>query len=197
MLLRTIFSSCALLLALTGTTYAIAGETPMPVDPAPDANAIKPGLTVNYYYAYYDWIDEVMEAAREEQPDPGAILPALDYHTGQDKVLTSDKFNGVGAHIRGLINLDETGRYNFVAESNDGVHIVLGGALLLQDGDVHADRYSDIATATIAKAGWYPLEVHYFEKKNTATLRLLWRKPSMNEGAEMIIVPAAAYGHTP
>ena len=50
-----------------------------------------------------------------------------------------------GARIRGRIRLDQPGRYRFAAVSNDGVSVRIGGALLIEDPDVHADRQSPTA----------------------------------------------------
>jgi hypothetical protein len=50
------------------------------------------------------------------------------------------------------------------------------------------------AELNIAAAGWYKLEVSYFERKSTSTLQLYWQPPG---GTEFVIVPAAAYGYAP
>ena len=45
---------------------------------------------------------------------------------------------------------------------------------------------------TIEEAGWYPITVLYFEKKNTSTLQLYWLKPT-DEPGPMFIVPAESF----
>ena len=186
----------ALTLALTGAGPAAAQDPqPAPAAPQPSADALQPGLTVDYYYGYFNWIDELLDTVASSDPDPGPPLPLLDYQTGTEKVLTSNKDNGVGAHIRGLLYFDEPGEYSLVAQSNDGVRIVLGGVKIIEDPDVHSDQYSRIVNVDIPAPAWYPLEVHYFEKKNTSTLKLLWRKPSSPKDAEMTVIPAQSYAH--
>ncbi len=44
----------------------------------------------------------------------------------------------------------------------------------------------------IEQAGWYPLEVLYFEKKNTSTVQLRWSPPG---GVGFTAVPASAFKH--
>jgi hypothetical protein len=67
-----------------------------------------------------------------------------------------------------------------------------GGEQILDDPDVHADRFSDPAWVTIEEAGRYPITVLYFEKKNTSTLQLYWLKPT-DEPGPMFIVPAESF----
>ena len=84
--------------------------------------------------------------------------------------------------------------YIFAAQSNDGLSVDIGGKTVVYDPDVHADRYSQPVEVEIKTAGWYPLDVWYFERKNTSTLRLYWLKPDEEEGS-MTIVPKDVFGH--
>lgn len=178
-------------------TALAADPQPIALSPQPAAQALKPGLTVDYYYGYFNWIDELLDAVSSQDPDPGPVLPMLNYRTGSENVLTSKKDDGVGARILGLIHFDEAGEYALVTQSNDGVRVVVGGVRIIEDPDVHSDQYSRIANISISEPGWFPLEIHYFEKKNTSTLKLLWKKPSSAKDADMTVVPAQAYAHLP
>jgi len=185
---------CGLL--LTVLAAAAAGAEPLRAPlPAAEGAALEPGLAVDYYYGYYRWIDELEERIGEGDAEPGAPLPALDYQTGTGKVLSSPRSNGVGARIRGYLHLAEPGAYTLVVQSNDGVRLTLAGERLIEDPDVHADRYSRPVTVEVAEPGWYPLEVLYFERKNTSTLRLFWRPPSAPADADMSLVPATVFAH--
>ena len=183
-----------LLLAASLSSHG-SDPAPAPANPQPDAAQLSPGLAVNYYYDYYEWVDELVSSVANRDPDPGKPLPLLDYRTGTGKVLTSDKSDGVGAHITGYLHLDAEGEYSLVAMSNDGVRVVLGGVRIIEDPDVHSDQFSRIVNINVTQAGWYPLEVHYFEKKNTSTLKLLWRRPGSPADAEMTVIPAEYYAH--
>jgi hypothetical protein len=111
-------------------------------------------------------------------------------------VLTSDGDDGVGAEITGLIHLAEPGFYSFAVRSNDGFRLWIGGEQILEDPDVHADRYSDIAEFQVTTPGWYPLRMLYFERKNTSTLELYWLPPSLDVDS-MPLVPAEVLAHQP
>ena len=79
--------------------------------------------------------------------------------------------------IAGYIHLDRKGQYAFVFASNDGVRLEIGGKRILQDPDVHSDRFSDtgyfdVKTPGWYPPGWYPIAVRYFERRNTSTLAL-------------------------
>lgn len=186
-----------LAVALSFCASAAASDpTPEPANPQPVASALKPGLSVDYYYAIFDWIDELVSVMANGEPDPGESLPNLDYRTGEGNVLSSKKTDGVGAHIRGFLHFDEPGEYSLVAFSNDGVRVALGGVRIIEDPDVHYDQYSRIVNIPVAQPGWYPLEIHYFEKRNTSTLKLLWTRPGSPVDAEMVVIPAKYYAHT-
>jgi hypothetical protein len=182
--------AAALALLLAGAP-AVAGSFSdlKPAAPQPAEGAVAPGLVVNYVFALVHHVDEIEAQGPGE---PGAPLPQLDYRSGAGTVLTSDKTDGVGALIGGLIRFPEPGRWLLAAQSNDGLRVRLAGAVVIEDPDVHADRYSENAEINIAEPGWYEIRITYFERKNTSTLQLYWQPPGA-DGFE--IVPAAAFGH--
>jgi len=186
-----------LAVALFFCSNATASDpAPAPANPQPAASTLAPGLSVDYYYAIFDWIDELVSAMNYGEPDPGEPLPSLDYRTGENNVLSSKRTDGVGAHIRGFLHLDEPGEYSLVAFSNDGVRVKLGGVRIIEDPDVHYDQYSRIVNIPVTQPGWYPLEIHYFEKRNTSTLKLLWTRPGSPVDAEMVVIPPKYYART-
>ncbi len=179
-------------LTISGASAAVSGieaASPQPAD-----GSLKPGLSVVYYRHMFRNVDEIPDWAKYRDGKPGKPLHSLNYRTGLDTVLTSDGEDGVGAHIKGFIKFEAVGTYTFATHSNDGVRLSIGGKMILEDPDVHADRYSDPVEVEIGSAGWYPLEVLYFERKNTSTLQLFWLQPDDEEGS-MSLVPAEVYGH--
>ena len=84
------------------------------------------------------------------------------------------------------------GEYVLAFRSNDGVRLHLAGEFIVEDPDVHKDRYSDYVAVKVVKGGWVPLAITYFQRKGTATLEFYWQPPGTDE---MVLVPAAAYGH--
>jgi hypothetical protein len=153
----------------------------------------KPGLSVCYIYALVRHIDEIPGWEASKKCKPGPSLEWLNSRVGPDKVLTSEGDDGVIAKIRGFIHLDKVGSYAFTFESNDGVRLTIDGKMIVEDPDVHGDRYSDIGAMEVKKPGWYPLAIEYFERKNTSTLRFFWKPPGV-EGT-FPLVPAEALAH--
>jgi len=186
-----IFGLLAVCLLLV--SQAQAAEAPRPLDPQPAADALKPGLAVRYYYNLFRYVDEIVEWKAYKDGKEGPPLPLLDSQAGAGLVLTSEADDGVGAEITGLIRFDQPGAWVFTANSNDGVRVEIGGMQILEDPDVHADRYSEFAEVTIEQPGWYPITVLYFERKNTSTLQLFWQSPG-GQGT-MPVVPAEAFAH--
>ncbi len=164
----------------------------MPAKTQPSASNLKPGLAVKYYSSKFNHIRELVEWMNYKDGWTGDPIPMLNYQVGPGKVLTTNSENLVGADINGFINFERSGPYTIMVQSNDGVRLHIGGKMIYEDPDVHADRFSDEITLEISEPGWYPVRVLYFEKKNTSTLELYWDPP----GAEEIdYVPAKAFGH--
>ena len=174
-------------LALTWTMPALG------IEPVKPQNAsVEPGLEVTYYSKAFNRLREIPDWAKYKKGTVGPLLPAIDYDSGSGPVLTSTLDDGVGAHIVGLINLSETGTYQFKARSNDGAQVTIAGERVVKDDRPHPTRFSKTASLSVAEPGWYKLEVLYFEKKGTSVLELHWGTPS---GGGFAIVPAEAFGH--
>ncbi len=184
---------CASLLIAGGVGSAAAVEGLKPLSPQPAADTIKPGLSVQYYGAKLNSIQQFIEWMEYEKGKPGAPIPMLNYQVGQGNVLTTTATDLIGADIKGMINFDKVGSYTIMVHSNDGVRVTIGGVMIHEDPDVHADRFSEEIKLEISEPGWYPVHILYFEKKNTATLELYWDPPGPEE---IDYVPASAFGHT-
>jgi hypothetical protein len=187
----------AVILAVSATQSAVAAEAPKPLTPQPDAAALKPGLAVKYYATFVRHIDELKRFMSGNKGESGEPIPMLDYNVGEDPMLTSDRSQGLGAHITGLIHLKEPGTYTFVAMTNDGFELNLGDTFILTDPDVHPDQQSDIVKIEITEPGWYSTEMFYFQRKGTSTLELYWRPPWEDPGAGFGLVPAESFAHLP
>jgi hypothetical protein len=179
----------ALVVAAGLLAWAPAGQAQVPAA-GPEK---KPGLEVCYMYKFIRHVDEITEWAKTLQCEPGGSLANLDFYGGVSKVLTSKEEDGVMARITGFIQLEKAGAYKFAFESNDGARLKIDGKQIVEDPDVHDDRFSELGTMEVAKPGWYPISVDFFERKSTWTLRLLWRLPGA-EG-DLVPVPAMALAH--
>jgi hypothetical protein len=178
----------ALLVGLSGAAAdLLTGLLPAEPQPAPDKLA--PGLSVSYVFGMFRHINEF----KSKKFEPGPPLSHLDYRMGEGPVLTSKERDGVGALITGFIRFEKPGTYGFDVTSNDGVRVEIGGKLLYEDPTVHADDASDRIDVKIDQAGWYPIQVLYFERKGTATLVLRWVPAGADAMAKPVPVPAAAF----
>lgn len=190
-------------LILLSATLAAARAEPFtgiaPLSPQPAADAIKPGLAVEYLNQKFYTLQEIYTA--KVAPVRGEPIPILDQLSKIDpltdepvmgiKVLTSDRSMLVGAFIRGMIHFKEAGDWILYLVSNDGVRFWVGGVKLWEDPEIHWDRESDPLELVIPEAGWYEFKLDYYQKKGTAALQLLWTPP----GGEKAVVPAEALAH--
>lgn len=187
-------AALAVLLAASPASGAITGLAP--ADPQPDPAQLEPGLSVKYHFAIFNTIQGmIMRTGGASTAQPGEPLKQLNYRVDFGDVLTSNRQDGVGAFIKGFIRFDSPGTYVFQVQSNDGVQLDIGGKTIHSDPEVHPDTMSDPLPVEITAAGWYPIEVIYFEKRNTSTLELYWKKPG--ETGDFVFVPPEAFAHLP
>ncbi len=179
------------LLALLATPLPAAAQAPItglqPANPAPAADKLAPGLAVNYHFDIIDRIQQLNEKGKVV----GAPLTHLGWDMRLGNVLTSDKADGVQAHIFGFIRFPAAGTYVFEVNSNDGVRLEIGGKRIFEDGDVHPDRMSPPIPVQVPAPGLYPIKILYFEKRNTATLEVFWTVP----GGQRTVIAGDALVH--
>ena len=65
--------------------------------------------------------------------------------------------------------------------------------LVLEDPEQHADRLTGLSSVEIAKPGYYPIQVEYFQSKGTAALKVFWKKPDQDG---LIAIPESGFWHT-
>ncbi|MGI9319356.1 MAG: PA14 domain-containing protein [bacterium] len=160
-----------------------------PISPQPDSASLKPGLSVNYFFEYYGHIDEVSRLTGGVEGEP---LENIAHRTDTGDVLTADRPMGVGAQIRGMIHLAETGIYIFKIESNDGIRAHVGGIKIWTDPEIHGNRWSRPLEYEVTEAGWYELHIDYYQRKGTSALQFAWTPPG---ATEQEIVPPEAFAH--
>jgi len=178
-------------LSACATTKEEAAGPPMPLSPQP--TAMQPGLAPVYILGEMESIIYVPTGAKADAAGrPGKPVANLDV-TSSGELWESGTRRHYGVLFRGMIKL-EAGTYAFQALSNDGVKIMIDRAVVVDDPDVHADRMSPKTSVTFTQAGWYPLQVQYFQKNGSATLRFYWQPPG---APEAVVVPPAALAHLP
>lgn len=160
----------------------------------PAGTSLKPGLLVTYYLKFFkrdlSYINKM--AKGEFESFEGNPITHLDHQFGKDEVFDSGTARGVALRMRGYLYFPGTGVYSMQALSNDGIFIYVSNTLAISDPKQHADRLSNIAHITIKEAGWYSVNIDYFQRKGTAALKLFWKTP---DSSEFIAIPASSYGH--
>ena len=173
-------------------TAADKVAAPAPLEPQPAAAALRPGLQMLYFSGDFKHVENMpktpAELAKGQRGKPVANLSA---ESGAGRVWGIAASEYYAAHFTGLVRL-EVGEYAFLAHSNDGVRVLLDRLRVVDDPDVHADRLSSPVRVAIAKAGWYPITVQYFQRRGGARLELFWQPPGASAPA---IVPASALAH--
>ena len=167
-----------------------------PANPQPNQDELQPGLAVCYMYELVRHIDRMIGHEDSLECEPGEPLLELDSSVGTGKVLTSKGRDGVMAKITGFIHLAEPGIYTFGFQSNDGVRLEIGDYMVTEDPGVHTDQYSDLGQIMANTAGWYPVTIRYYERKNTSTLRFYWLPPGGEQGT-LPLVPPDVLAHLP
>jgi len=156
--------------------------------------ALEPGLAVQYYFAKFNNLRELRPTAETRRGKVGAPLADVNWVGNRGNVMTSGKPDFVGAKITGFLRIPEAGAYAFRFYTNDGFEMILDGREIYSDPTVHKDRLSPEVPAVFNAAGLYPIQMLYFEKKGSSTLRLEWRPPG---ATEFSVVPAEAFKHSP
>ena len=125
---------------------------------------------------------------------PGKPIASLNHAFGKQEVYDSGQKEMIGMRFTGLIHFENTGQYALQAMSNDGIRVHIDGRRVIDDGKWQkgGDRLSHEAFVDITTAGWYPLQVEYFQLKGTSTIKLMWRTPGSQE---YIPIPPEAYAH--
>jgi hypothetical protein len=185
MLIAAIIAGCAM--AAPTTPRVVTGV--QPAEPQPAVDELVPGLAVQYSYAIMNHISEL----KGRKFDSGPPITHLDWRMGEGIVLTSKAREGVGAIITGFIRCESPGIYGFDVTSNDGVRLEIGGQLIHQDPDVHADTTSNRIDVRIDRPAWYPIQILYFQKRYTATLVVRWIRPG--EAGRLAPVPSSVLAH--
>lgn len=157
---------------------------------------LKPGLSALYFNGMFRNVREIPDGDMLilQKGRPGPPILTINNQFGQDEVFDSGRNRGVAVQMKGFILLDQIGRYEFQALSNDGVEVIIDGTSILVDAFVHSDRMSDVGTLSPLEAGWHSLMVKYYQRKGTAALKLYWKTP----GKDVFeVIPAKAYKHLP
>lgn len=201
--LRIHFSVYALLSVILGTlalgctriveepTLETVQQPQFPVEVKEEQ--LKPGLSVVYIPEKFRHVKEMPSMEHmSKYAYPGPPILKIDHRFGYGKVFDSGRSEGVGMIMSGYFHLKDPGVYRFQANTNDGFRLYIGNDLIVNDPGVHPDKLSDPGEIEAVKGGWYPVEIKYFQRKETATIELYWQPP---EAEAFTIIPAEVYAH--
>lgn len=157
---------------LSASVGAAESVTLTPADPQP--KGLSEGLYVEYGYPggkirSLSDASSALKKGRKGRPLTG--LNYADTNEG-DLVLTSRREYQVAAAISGYVRFDAPGSYDIDFLTNDGLKVTLGGQPVAKYDGIHACSSTRITNVTVPKAGWYALEMTYFQKQGTSCLQM-------------------------
>ncbi|MFS4580617.1 PA14 domain-containing protein [Phaeobacter sp. C3_T13_0] len=181
------------LAAMVAVSATLAWSAPLRLTPAnPQPKGLKSGLTVRY--AYPDDVKTLRGAAKalKAGAETGQPLKGLDYRDtsiGQN-ALTSKRSENVVADIRGYVRFDAPGIYTIDFLTNDGMRAVIGGKVVGKFDGRQTCQETFAQKVEVPKAGWYPLQVLYFQRLNTSCLHMRMGP----KGSRVTWMPNKAFG---
>ncbi|MEL6620202.1 MAG: PA14 domain-containing protein [Pseudomonadota bacterium] len=186
----TIFktAAAAALAAVLATASFAAPLKLKPADPQP--KGLKEGLAVKY--AYPPDVKSLNQASRAlKRAKAGTPLKGLDYRdtSDGDKTLTAKQAHHVVAGISGYVKFDSAGTYTIDFLTNDGLDARVGGQTVgYFDGRQKCFETRPVQVE-VPQAGWYPVDITYFQRVGTACLHMRAGKGAPDW------MPNAAFGY--
>jgi hypothetical protein len=170
---------------------AIAG--PLKLEPAsPQPGSVKPGLSVSYAFPpEVKTLADAESALRKGQP--GAPLTGLDHWETEEgqPTLTSGQALRVAARIKGYVRFDAAGVYVIDFLSNDGLRAEIGGQTIAVIDERRPCEPGDAVEVEVPVAGWYPVDLVYFQRLGTACLHMR----ASPKGGKLDYMPDSAFGY--
>lgn len=184
--------------ALAAVSIAIASTASAQVinlTPAnPQPTGLKEGLAVVYAVNTRD-VRKLSPAQRriERFGEPGQPLPGLNF---PDKgkgapVMTSGRPELVGAQVTGFIKFPSAGVYGLEFFTNDGAEIWISGQSVAKLDMITPCASAGRPQVNVPQAGWYDIQVLYFQKEGTACFESEWTPP----GGKRQLIPDSAFGY--
>ena len=188
--MKTLKTAGLAAIACVSATAVLAA--PLKLEPAnPQPSGLKPGLAVNY--AYPPDVKSLNKAARDLKrgAEPGAALAGLDHRdtADGDTTMTSKRAHNVVAGISGYVKFDAPGTYNIDFLTNDGLDAKVGGQTVGYFDGRQKCFETRAVQVEVPQAGWYPVDITYFQRVGTACLHMRAGQGSPDW------LPDSAFGH--
>ncbi|MBU2942052.1 PA14 domain-containing protein [Shimia thalassica] len=191
--MKKLFVAACAAVGMLLASVATAGVIELtPASPQP--KNVKSGLSVKYFTG--DRQVRSLHAAKsriKQSSKAGKPLKGLNY---PDKgrganVLTAGIPELVVADIRGYIKFDTPGVYDLEFFTNDGAQVWISGKTVAKLDDITPCASAGRPKVKVPSAGWYNIQVLYFQKEGTACFESEWKKP----GGSVQLIPNSAFGH--
>ncbi len=178
--------------AMLCASMGIAGAVTLtPANPQP--GKLKEGLSVTYGYPGGKIRTLSGASSALKKGKKGKPLTGLNYQDTNegDLVLTSRRDFQVAAAISGYVHFDAPGAYDIDFLTNDGLEVTLGGQPVAKYDGIHSCSSTRITKVTVPEAGWYAIEMTYFQKEGTSCLQMRMAP----EGSKVAQVANSAFGY--
>ncbi|MCX8090564.1 MAG: DUF4838 domain-containing protein [Verrucomicrobiae bacterium] len=153
---------------------ALAPRSPNPLA----LEKVRPGLE----YAYY-------EGTWKRLPNFATLPPVRTGVIKQPGLSLPRREESFGLRLRGYLRIPQDGVYCFLLGSNDGSRLRFGGEVLIDNDDLH--KFVEKSGVVAVRAGFYPIEIEYFQAGGSAALSLQVLGPKLTKQP----VPAAWLFH--
>jgi len=156
------------------------------IDATPDATPVVPGFHADYFATYRTLAHSAVESQIDHAWGDGEAAPG----TGTDRF---------SARFTAMLEVPETGTYQFATNADDGVRLWVGDELVIDDWRPH---FPERHWGTVdLDEGQVTLRLDYFEIDLTAELHLYWTPPGGEEAlldaAHVTTRPGLANGPKP
>ena len=166
---------------------------PQPALSQAEKKQTTPGLSVVYYPKKIRHISEMPDSKWiVKNGFHGEPIQIISHQFKNGEVFGSGMKQEVCVQMQGYLNFEKTGMYLIKANSNDGIRVFLDNKMILDDPDVHSERFTPYAKIQIKQPGRYAILLRYFQRKGSATLEMYWKTPGSDK---FDIIPATAYSH--
>lgn len=165
------FLKTATLAAATILLAAASYAAPLKLKPAnPQPSGLKQGLAVKYAYPMdVKSLNQAERALRKAKA--GTPLKGLDYRDS-DTPLTAKQAHHVAAKITGYVKFDAPGTYNIDFLTNDGLNATVGGQTVGYFDGRQKCFETRAVQVDVPQAGWYPVDITYFQRVGSACLHM-------------------------
>ncbi|MBQ6137936.1 MAG: hypothetical protein IJI73_11270 [Kiritimatiellae bacterium] len=147
----------------------------------------EPGLYVEFWRTPCDLVEP--SGFEGFMPSATAVVSVVDFPDSPWPAGGPAPGDRFACRLTGMVDVPADGTYEFFLTSDDGVRLLLDGALVLSDPSPHQERTRSESVALTA--GWKTVEILYYENAGSEALKLEWSGP----GLAREVVPAEAFCH--